>query len=126
MAYTRFGRIIEADKPTTSVTDNVTLDTTQIGDDILVEADAKVITLPATVVGYRYRIINWMADGQCLVTISPNASDKIMGGQFTTGTDDKDAYNTKATAKKGDFIELIADGVHGWFVHSITGTWASE
>lgn len=91
----------------------------------VVMADAKVITLPATVVGYSYTIVNGMADGACLVTVSPNASDKIMGNGFTSA-DNKDALNTKATAKNGDYIQLVGDGVNGWMVVGVSGIWARE
>lgn len=104
---------------------DTTLSATHIGAIIDVDTDAKVLTLPATVVGMIFRIRNAGADGAVLVTVSPNASDKIMGGGFTAA-DDKDALNTKATAKKGDEIWLLGDGVDGWYVVGMRGTWARE
>lgn len=102
-----------------------TLDEGDIGVIQRVTADAGVITLPATVVGYVYIIENGGADGTVLATVSPNASDKIMGNGFTSA-DNKDALNTKATAKKGDRIVLIGDGVNGWMVQEVVGIWARE
>lgn len=62
-------------------------------------------------------------DASVLLTIAPNASDKITGLTFTAA-DNKAALNTKATAKVGDFITLVSDGVDGWTVVSARGIWA--
>lgn len=95
------------------------------GFETIVDTDAKTITLPATVLGYTYKIVNGGADGAVAVTISPNASDKIMGAGLTSA-DNKDLINTKATAKKGDYVILSGDGANGWFVTEMVGTWARE
>lgn len=87
--------------------------------------DAAVITLPATAAGLTFTIMNGGEDGEVVATVSPNASDKIMGNGFTAA-DNKDAINTKATAKKGDFITLVGEGVDGWYVTAVKGTWARE
>ena len=99
-------------------------------------ADSVVITLPATVVGYHFICRNGGApvtsgptgtgsNGTVLVAVSPNAADKIMGNGFTSA-DNKDALNTKATSKVGDEIQLVGDGVNGYMVTRIIGTWARE
>lgn len=108
-----------------TVDDNKTLDEGDCGVVQVVTVDAKVVTLPATVVGYSYTIMNGGEDGAVLVTVSPNASDKIMGNGFTSA-DNKDALNTKATAKKGDYIKLVGDGADGWVVTEVVGVWARE
>lgn len=90
-----------------------------------IDTDAVVITLPATVVGYTYTFVNAGGDGAVAITLSPNASDKIMGAGLTAA-DNKDLINTKATARRGDSVTLIGDGVNGWFVQRMTGTWARE
>lgn len=82
------------------------------------------ITLPATALGIKVRIFNANADGVA-ITVSPNSADKIVGNGFTAA-DDKDAINTAATAKYGDFIDLLGDGVDGWYIQSIKGTWARQ
>lgn len=82
------------------------------------------ITLPSTVLGLSYKILNGNADGVA-ITISPAAADKITGNGFTAA-DDKDAINTAATAKYGDFFEIIGDGADGWFVRAVKGTWARQ
>lgn len=70
-------------------------------------------------------IANGGADGAVAVTISPNANDKIMGPNIA-GVDNKDRINTKATAKTGDFIVIVGDGVDGWDITREVGTWAAE
>ncbi len=75
------------------------------------------ITLPATVVGTVYTIR--VAKPGIVVTISPNASDKIAGGGFTP-VDDKDIVFTNQP--DGSFVTLNADGVNGWMVSRILGT----
>lgn len=91
-----------------------------------VTVDGVVITLPATTVGMTFIVRNGSSSsGTVGVSISPNALDKIMGNGFTSA-DNKDAINTKATAKPGDQMVLVADGVNGWFVQSVVGTWARE
>lgn len=101
-------------------------------------ADGKVFTLPAVGsgnVGLTFVVRNGgvpatggaagaIADALA-VTISPNASDKIMG-LGVAGTDNKDIVNTKATSRVGDYIVLVSDGVNGWFVKEVSGTWAFE
>lgn len=104
---------------------DTTLDITHCGKVIQIATDAKVLTLPSTAAGLNYTIMNTGADGAVLVTISPAAADKISGVGLTAA-DDKDLLNTKATAKHGDMVRLIGDGVDGWVVAEMRGTWARE
>lgn len=105
--------------------DNYTVDAADSGKIIDVDTDAKAITLPATVVGLVVTIRNAGADGTVALNVDPNANDKIQGVDLA-GTDDKDLINTKATAKKGDFVTLLGDGADGWWVVAINGTWVLE
>jgi|TARA_R100001530_G_scaffold135759_2_gene113821 hypothetical protein len=125
MGKTNFGTVFEDDAITEELTGTKTLDEEDVGKILTVKTDAFVITLPATVVGYVYHIVNTGEDGANIITVSPNASDKIMGPD-RTDVDDKDIINTKATAKKGDRITLFGDGSLGWYVISQVGTWAAE
>lgn len=121
-----FGSTLLSDvQQTETVAVDKTLDAGDSGVFQIVTVDAKVVTLPATVLGLTYTIINGGADGAVLVTVSPNASDKIAGAGFTAA-DDKDILNTKATAKKGDMVRLFGDGADGWFIQEIRGTWARQ
>lgn len=79
------------------------------------------VTLPATVVGTTY-IIRVGALG-ITVSVSPNASDKIMGNGFTSA-DNKDLVFTSQPV--GAFVKLVGDGVNGWFVTQISGTATRE
>lgn len=110
-------------KETISV--NKTLDALDTGKVMEVDTDAVVVTLPATVAGISYHIRNVGGDGLVEVLVSPNASDLIAGPDIG-GVDDKDLINTKATAKKGDYVTLVGNGVAGWHVVDISGTWAAE
>lgn len=109
------------------------------GDSIIQTAtDNAVITLPdisASVAGKRITVQNTAADGGALVSISPHSSDKIKGGVHGaatgdlvsfSGTADKDARNTKATSKQGDYLVLVADATDTWWVIGGKGVWASE
>jgi len=102
-----------------------TLDAQDVGKVINVTVDAKTITLPATAAGLVYVVRNGGADAAVAVTINPNANDKIMGADLA-GVDNKDRINTKATACRGDYIVLRADGSAGWYVEAERGTWAAE
>ena len=90
-----------------------------------IATDAKVFTLPATVAGLEVIIVNDAADGEILMSVSPNANDKIMGPDIA-GTDNKDQQNTKATANRGDYIWLVGDGADGWWIRERRGTWVEE
>lgn len=117
-----------------NVTTNKTLVLADCGIVQNVQADSIVITLPATIAGAYYIIRNGgvpitggpagaVSDQEMLVTVQPNASDQIAGNGFTA-TDNKTALNTKATARVGDQIELVADATNGWVVVRTIGTWA--
>lgn len=116
MLSTHLGRQVEA------VTGNKTLDE---GDNGVVQnvTASCTITLPSTVVGTTYIIRNGTTTSNVTVTVSPAAADKIMGNGFTSA-DNKDAINTNGRA--GDTITLVGDGVNGWMVQSVTGTWTRE
>jgi hypothetical protein len=101
-----------------------TLDNQDTGKVIFVTADTKIITLPA-VEGMKVRIVNAGAFGTVGVTISPNVNDGIKGPDLTN-TDNKDLINTKATACRGDFVDLEYADATGWAVTKIRGTWAKE
>lgn len=96
--------------------------------------DAITVTLPATSAGAAFTVRNGGVpksgapagtgdDFSCLVTIAPNASDKIQGNAFSA-QDNKAALNTKATARVGDEMQLVGDGVDGYNVVRVKGVWA--
>lgn len=123
VTYTQ--EVVHGSAVTQTLSGNTTLDATHCGKILYVDTDAKVITLPATAAGLNYTIVNAGADGAVAVTISPNADDKIQGIGLSAA-DNKDLINTKATAKKGDMVQLVGDNLDGWFVVRCHGTWARE
>lgn len=104
---------------------NKTLDAQDSGKTFFVDTDAVVITLPATTTGLQCKIVNIGAFGGILVSISPQATDKIFGADLA-GTDNKDLLNTKATARRGDFVEIKDGHADGYQIVKIKGTWATE
>jgi hypothetical protein len=88
--------------------------------------DGMVFTLPAISGGQVHMFVNTAEDETAKMSISPNASDGIM--YVGSNTDDKDAINTKATQKKGDFIMLKSSeaGTVAWQVVASRGIWAKE
>lgn len=84
--------------------------------------EAVTYTLPATQNGLIYTFVCGHAGGE--INISPNANDKITG-KGIAGSDDQDIKNTNASNAVGDSITLVGDGVDGWLVIAIQGTWAT-
>jgi hypothetical protein len=108
-------------------TDDYTIDAADNGKTVYLSTDTKTITLLATVAGYRVRIVNNAPFGTALIHVDPNAADKFLGGVgLAAGGDGKKLSNTKATQKRGDYLELIGDGTNGWNIVDIRGTWAQE
>jgi len=103
---------------------NKTLDALDTGKLFQVDTDAFVITLPA-VAKMGFRIANGAAYGVAIITISPNANDNIQGTDLTA-VDDKDLINTKATANRGDLVDLEYGDATGWTATRTVGTWVKE
>jgi len=106
-------------------TDNYTVLDTESGYTFAIATDAKVFTLPSTAKGLTYTFVNTGADAAVLLSVSPAAADKIMGGGMAA-VDNKDCLNTKATAKKYDYVTIVGDGVDGWIITNKEGIWAAE
>lgn len=108
-----------------TVADNKTLDIQDNGKLFWVTVDAKAITLPAVATPVNCVIANGGAFGTVQVAVSPNADDKIQGPDLP-GTNNKDLLNTKATAKRGDFVRIMTGDANGALVSELRGTWATE
>ncbi len=104
---------------------NYTVDAEDAGKWIWVDTDAVVITLPAVEGIGSIRFGNLAAYGVSGLAISPNAADMIEGPDITAA-DNKDIINTKATACRGDYIELGYGDANGWSITRKRGTWARE
>lgn len=108
------------------ITATKTLSYGDSGKVFLVGTDALVITLPATKAGVRYTFINSGADGNNVITVSPNEVDAVIGtiaAVIATGSDDGDLANTKGTANKGDWVTIVGDGSAGWYITGGDGIW---
>ena len=87
--------------------------------------DGVTYTLPSIAIGNTITFVNMAEDGAAALNISPAALDGIT--YAGSSTDDKDLINTKATAKKGDYVTLASlDGVVAWQVVESRGVWAKE
>jgi len=108
--------------------------------EVNVGTDALVLTLPKITtsnLGLTFTFRNIGADGNNIITLSPNATDGINGGfPFVTGstasmnrasgTVNKDWINTKATTKRGDFVTIKAVALTAWYIQGGQGVWVSE
>ncbi len=101
-----------------------TLDIEDNGKVFFVDTDAKVVTLPAVATPVNCAIVNIAAFGTVFLKISPAAADKIQGPDLP-GTDNTALGNTKATARRGDFVVLGTGDANGPIVRSLRGTWAT-
>lgn len=102
-----------------------TLDAQDTGKVIFVTVDS-VVTLPVTATALAsVTLVNAGAFGTVQIAADPNANDKIMGPDLA-GTDNKDLINTKATARRGDYVTLTAGHADGYVVNQLVGTWVSE
>lgn len=99
----------------------------QSGTTFLCDAADLVATLPATEAGLHYRFLLGTAglSAGTGLQISPAAADAINGNGLTS-VDDKDLILGGAADREGDMVELIADGVDGWFICALSGTWTKQ
>ncbi len=99
--------------------------TTDSGKTLVSELDGIVFTLPSIAIGNTVTFVNNAVDGLAALNISPAAADGIT--YAGSSTDNKDLINTKATAKRGDFVTLASlDGTVAWQVVASRGIWAKE
>ena len=99
--------------------------TTDSGKTLVSTLDAIVYTLPSIAIGNTVTFVNMADDGQAALNISPAAADGIT--YAGSSTDNKDLIDTKATAKKGDFVTLASlDGTVAWQVVAARGIWDKE
>lgn len=109
-----------------TISANKTLDAEDTGKLFWVDTDEVTITLPAIADGLGgVKIVNGGSFGTVAVTLSPAAADKIHGPDITSA-DDKDLINTKATARRGDYVVLDLGDADGYVVAELKGTWARQ
>tara|TARA_R110000803_G_scaffold11717_5_gene34774 strand:+ start:343 stop:762 length:420 start_codon:yes stop_codon:yes gene_type:complete len=134
--YNTSNDVLRARKAQTTITASGAIGANQAGEELNVATDALVITLPkieSSLIGMEYTIRNTGADGNNIITLSPNAADAFHGtianaaaDAVASGAADKDFINTKATANKGDFVTIKAVALTEWYITGGVGIWASE
>lgn len=82
-----------------------------------------VATLPATQAGLEFSLVVKQLTTSGGHAFSPAAVDKIMGNGLSKA-DDADLVCSAASDRVGDIVTLVGDGVDGWYIKSIVGTWA--
>ncbi len=121
------------------------IDDNECNTTFFVDTDNTVIDLPNIdsneLYGCEITVINACADGGCKFSLSPDATNKIVGscvgitgaGAATVvqvgGTDDLDVFHVKTTANSGDRIKVIAgDPEHQttWWVGECIGEFDTE
>jgi hypothetical protein len=101
-----------------------TLDIEDNGKLFWVDTDAKVVTMPAVATPVNCALVNGGSFGTVFLKISPVAADKIQGPDLP-GTDNTALGNTKATARRGDYVVLGTGDANGPVVRSLRGIWAT-
>lgn len=114
-------------RPILTKSANYTLTTADSWSVVVVTGADKIMTLPATVAGLWYTFVLASAglSAGTGLQISPQAADKIMGNGFTSA-DNKDAILSGSGDREGDMITLVGDGVDGWYIMDVVGTWTRE
>lgn len=104
-----------------------TLTAAQSGEKFVGAVDV-IFTLPAAAAatkGVWYEVETGAVSAGTGLSISPAAVDHIRGNGLTS-VDNKDLINSGATDRLGDMVRLYCDGVDGWVIDAIIGTWAKE
>jgi len=93
------------------------------GKTFTIATDGLTFTLPNLVTGNTVTFVNMGSDGTVALTIDPNVADGITyAGDSTDGVT---LVNTKATAKKGDYVTLASlFATASWQVVAVRGVWA--
>jgi len=106
---------------------NYTVKASDSGNLLIITAADLVLSLPATVKGYIFSFALAAAglSSGTGMAVSPVALDQIIGNGFTPA-DNKDAINTGASDRAGDYLQVSADGNLGYYITGIIGTWARE
>lgn len=114
-------RVVNLAAPTQALT------AAQSGQKFVGAADA-VFTLPAASAatkGVWYEVEVGVLAGAVGISLSPAAADHIRGNGLTA-VDNKDLINPVASDRLGDMVRVYCDGVDGWVIDAIIGTWAKE
>jgi hypothetical protein len=110
---------------TTTLTANRTLTAADSGKVFITGAADLVVTLPPTRAGLMFTFVVRTLSTTTGLSISPQPLDQIIGGGVTPA-DDKDLINTGSTDVVGDTVTLVGDGVDGYLITNLSGTWARQ
>lgn len=108
-----------------TISGNKTLDIQDNGKVFFVDTDATTTTLPVVATPVICTIVNIGAFGAVAINVSPQAADGIHAPDIAL-VDDKDHINTKATAQRGDLVQIGLGDANGWAVTNQRGIWAQE
>lgn len=117
--------LLQGLRPAQAKAANYTVLASESGNVFVATAANVEFTLPATSAGLWFTFVSKVPTAGTGVQVSPAAVDKIMGNGFTSA-DNKAAINSGASDREGDSITLVGDGLDGWFIVNVTGTWARE
>lgn len=86
-----------------------------------------VLLLPPTEAGYVFTFALGPAglSAGTGLSIRPRPIDRILGNGFTS-LDAKDAVLAGASDREGDSLTLVGDGVDGWYITAVVGTWTRQ
>ena len=101
-----------------------TLDKQDNGKGFWVDTDAQTMTLLtfAAATALDILVMNGGAFGTVAVSIDPAAGD-LISGPDDTGADGGIMVNTKATARRGDYVKIVTGGDEGYLVSEKKGIW---
>ncbi len=101
-----------------------TLDKLDTGKGFWVDTDAQTMTLLTfnALTAIDILVVNGGAFGTIAVSIDPAGGD-LISGPDDTGADGGVMVNTKATARRGDYVNLVTGGDEGYLVSEIKGIW---
>jgi len=88
-------------------------------------ATSRIVTLPPTSKNLTFRFIIETVTAGAGHKIDPNAADKITGNGLALA-DGVAIECDGATDRAGDILELEGDGVNGWYITNLIGTWSTE
>jgi hypothetical protein len=100
---------------------NFTVTREDSGKTFIIDAADVVATLPATEAGLIFRFYTKTVSVSTGFSVSPQAADKFIKG---TKADGEDLVDSAGTDIVGDHVTVMGDGVDGWLVLDIDGTWA--
>lgn len=103
---------------------SATLDKEDTGKGFWVDTDAQTMTLLtfAALTAINVKVVNGGPFGTIAVSVDPAAGD-LIAGPDDTGGDGGVMVNTKATARRGDYVVLEDGGDEGYHVVEKRGIW---